>query len=267
RRAVRAVRRGVVQVPGARLVQEVLVEQRADRADVDDVRMERTVIETLLEERVDHRAMTPLHDAEQIVLRDFAHEAHAARAHDAAVAVVENVPAEVVLAEDDLRVEQTAVLWTFRVHEVLQPALARLVADRTVERMVDQVELERALARLERALALGQDVVAFRDRRDARRLQLGRALDLDQAHAAHRRRRKPGMVAVVRDPDAGLLGGLDDTRPLRDGHFDAVDAAGYAVRLLVRHRLTPSAHRSALHAACAPCTRRGTSQSNWRPVP
>src|SRR5690606_22898056 len=238
-RAVRADRRRVVQVPDARLVQEVLVEQRADRADVDDVRVERAVVEPLLEERVDHGAMPALHDAQEVVLRDLAHEAHAARAHDAAIAIVQDVPAEVVLPEDDLGVTQATVLRPLRMHEVLQPALARLVADRTVERVVDQVELERTLARLARALALGQGVVAFRARRDARRLQLRHTLDLDQAHAAHRRRREPGMIAVVRDPDAGLLRGLDDARPPGDRHLDAVDPAGYRFRLLVRHRLTP----------------------------
>ena len=62
--------------------------------------------------------------------------------------------------------------------EVLQLAFAALVADRAVERMVDQQELHHALLRLDRLLRVGAHLHAFGDRRRAGRQRLGRLLDL-----------------------------------------------------------------------------------------
>src|SRR5690606_27639570 len=234
-RAVGADRRRAVQVPRARLVQEVLRDQRADRADVHDVARPVRVGEALVEERVDDGAVAPLHDAQRILSGDLTHEAHAARAHDAAASLVEDVAAEVVPAEDALLLQEPPVLGPFLRHVVLELALARLVADRAVQRVVDQVELEDALTRLARLRALGLDDLPVSDRRHACRLQLGHPLDLDQAHPAHGRCRETRVVAVVRDADTGALRGLDDARPLGDFDLPAVDRAGDRILLFARH--------------------------------
>ena len=57
------------------------------------------------------------------------------------------------------------------------------------------------------------------DRRRARRLQLRHLLDLHQADAARRVDAQTGVVAVVRDLDAGFDGRLQHRRALRDGHL------------------------------------------------
>src|SRR5690606_5057344 len=142
----------------------VLRVQRADRADVDDIAGPVRVIEPLVEEGVDHRTVPALDDTEGFVPLDFAHEADAAGAHDAAAPLVEDVAAEVVAPEDALRLEVTPVLAPLLVRVVLELALPRLVADRTVEGVVGQVELEDALPRLGRLLGLGIDHLPIRDR-------------------------------------------------------------------------------------------------------
>src|SRR5207253_10161415 len=70
--------------------------------------------------------------------------------------------------------------------QVLQRTLAALVADRAVERVVDEDELERrvlALGRLLRGRGGADDQAVLRRHRAAR-LQLRHPLDLDEAHAA-----------------------------------------------------------------------------------
>src|SRR5688500_15144640 len=135
-------------------------------------------------------------------------------------------------------------------HEVLQLALARRITYRAVERMIHEVELEGALARLARLLALGQNDVALHHRRNAGGGQLGRALHFDQAHAAHGRRGEGGMIAVMRDADAHLLGGFDDARALGHGHRGTVDRA--VDQFLLAHT---TATARALHTPSRICDR------------
>ena len=87
---------------------------------------------------------------------------------------------------------------------LLQRALARLVADRAVDRVVDQRELEHLRARTSSTFGDARSVTSMLvgDRRVAGRHQLGLALDVDQALAAHRRRRQARVVAEEADVGA-----------------------------------------------------------------
>ena len=102
---------------------------------------------------------------------------------------------------------------------VLQVALAALVADRAIERMVDQQELHHALARL---LAPARDLVwitmpsATGIAQEA--IGFGDFSDLDQAHAAIAGDRQALVEAEMRHLDAGLLAGLQHRRARR--HLD-----------------------------------------------
>jgi hypothetical protein len=110
------------------------------------------------------------------------------------------------------------------VHVVLlQLALARLVADRTVDRVVQQEELEDGLLRRLRLLAGRVDDHALGHTRVARDLELRRLLDLDEAHAAVAGDREARVPAVVRDLDAGLVGRLDHRVAVGDLDLPAVD--------------------------------------------
>src|SRR5690606_38526181 len=127
------------------------------------------------------RAAPALHDREPRLLLDLVHEADAPRAHDAAIAVEEHVTAEVVPSEHALGLAAPSVVRALGVDVVLEVTLAGPVADRTVQRMVHQVELEHGPAVVERALRLRAYHLPFRDRGDTGRHGLRRALHLHQA--------------------------------------------------------------------------------------
>src|SRR4029077_19106297 len=84
---------------------------------------------------------------------------------------------------------------------VLKRAFPAAVADRTVERVVEQQELEVRDLRLAylRARVLGGHDHPGRDRDGARRRELGLALDLHVALAARARRRQVRVIAKARD--------------------------------------------------------------------
>ena len=110
--------------------------------------------------------------------------------------------------------------------DVLQRALAALVADRAVERMVDEQELDHRLLGVLHALGLRVHDHPVLDRCRASGLKLGYALDLDQAHAACADRvAELGLVAEDGDLDVAELGRVDQHRVLRSLHLASVDRA------------------------------------------
>ena len=91
---------------------------------------------------------------------DLAREPHAAGAHDAAVGEQRDLVADVVLVRlDVLRLLQPAVAAAVVEAVVLQEALARLVAGRAIERMIEQQVFERRLLGRLHLLAVGDDTV------------------------------------------------------------------------------------------------------------
>ena len=143
------------------------------------------------------------------------------------------------------------------VGEVLQRALAALVADRAVQRVVDEQELEDARPGLDHLGRVGVDDHALgRDDR-ARHLELRHLLDLHEADAARAVHAKAGVVAVVGQPDAGLDGGLQDGLALRDGELTAVDREGDGI-----HSLPILADRPRGLSVRRPVVCRG----RWRPA-
>ena len=118
---------------------------------------------------------------------------------------------------------------------VLQGALARLVADRAIDRVPQEQVLFDHRPGLPHFLAGGDDHQAVAGRHGAAGHELGLHLDLarlgvaiarlDQAHAATAHDRQARVVAVVRDLDAGPLGGLDrvDALAVRQFDFASVD--------------------------------------------
>jgi hypothetical protein len=209
-RAARADRLGLVQVPDAHLVAEVAVGERADGADVHDVARVR-VVERHAGRQLDALGVAAAEDAQLVRLGDVVHEARAARAQDAALLVEHDVGAGLdalvlvvlVLAHLGLIPADLHVI-------VLQAALAGLVADGAVERVVDQVQLQRGLLGALGGLGVGLDVQALAHGQAAGDHGLGRAGHLDDAEAAVARVAEGRVVAVVRDLDARVLGGLDD---------------------------------------------------------
>ena len=124
---------------------------------------------------------------------------------------------------------------------ILQIALAALIADRTVERMVDQQKFHHAFARffderrvcvddLRAAVPVRRQVV---DRHRAARDRLRRALHFDEAHAAVTGDRKALVIAEARDFGARRLAGVHQRGPVLDLDRLAVDdeLLGHASRV------------------------------------
>src|SRR6266511_1986435 len=114
---------------------------------------------------------------------------------------------------------------------ILQIAFTTLVADRAIERVVDQQEFHHAFARLAHQWRLGEDLgrlavrpgpaVAHAPGAGGHRLR--RALQLDQAHAAVAGDREPFVEAEARDFRACGLAGLQQRVVRRDVDLFAVD--------------------------------------------
>jgi hypothetical protein len=176
-------------------------------------------------ERADVRVRAALGEDQLVVLGDLLAEAHAAVAEDAALAVDRHQRRErerlleVALGLDEAR---DAVAPAER--DVLQRALAALVADRAVERVVDQQELDDRVLGLLDPRGLRVDDHAVLDGRRAGRLQLRDALDLDEAHATRADRlAELGLVTEDGDLDVAVLRGVDEHHVLGRGHLAAVD--------------------------------------------
>ena len=236
RGAERAQRAGALDVPRARAEAVGARGERADGAQLDDVAAERRDVRVAVE-RADERVRAALEQDQLVVLGDLLREAHAAVAEDAALAVDRHQRRELErLLEVALGLDEARGAGAPAVGDVLQRALAALVADRAVERVVDEQELDDRALGVVHAGGLGVDDHAVLDRRRARGLELRDALDLDQAHAAGADRlAELGLVTEDGDLDVAVLGGVDQHRVLRRGDLPAVDRERDVARLRAGH--------------------------------
>src|SRR5882672_3645553 len=175
---------------------------------------------TLFLKRRDLAAVTAINDADLRVGVDLSHEAHAPRAENAAVAVEHQRWTEIHVGTDTFAIEHApwkfhpAFVWPEAVSEVLERAFAALIADRTIEGVIDEQELEHAGPRLDDVRCLSRDDHAFGDRRGAGRLQLRHLFNLDDADAAGAVDAQARVIAVIRDLDSAFDGGLQYGLPL-----------------------------------------------------
>ena len=188
-------------------------------------------ISRLLEVGGDLHVLAAADDAELLDAGDLRHEADAARAVDAARHDRLDERPEVLVLDGALVLAVTRAAHAERHRLVLQVALAALVADRAVERMIDQQEFHHAFARLldqrrlgvddlRRVVPVGRKVV---DAHGARGDGLRHALHLDQAHAAVAGDRQALVVAEARNLGASLLAGLKHGDAVLDLDLLAVD--------------------------------------------
>ena len=139
------VRLDLVEVPRAGLEAVRLGGERADRADLHGVAAE-VGGERVVGEGVDLGLVAAVLEVDQRVAGDVLGEAGAAVAQDAALAVEgDEVADRDRLLEVALLLDEPALARAVGHRLVLQRALAALVADRAVERVVDEEELEDAV--------------------------------------------------------------------------------------------------------------------------
>ena len=211
------------QLPGPRLEAVGLGDERADRAEIDDV-AGKLAGQRLFEIGGDLHILAAADRADILDAGDLLHEAHAAGAVDAAGHEGLDHRAHIFLGDRALVLVVAVVAAAIGHRLVLQVAFAALVADRAIERVVDQQELHHPLARLADAGRVGEDLLALGGRQRAARLRLGRPrLHLDQAHPAIAGDGEPLMIAEARNLLARQLAGLEHRRALRHLDLDTVD--------------------------------------------
>ena len=186
--------------------------ERANRADLNRVAGE------IGRERVtgEDRDLDPIasfREVDEGLACHLLRKTGAARALDAALPIEQHKWADLDgLGPVPFLFDEPALSRPVRHRLVLKGALASLVANRTVQRVVEQQEFEHTLLGLSGRLGLGEDLLALGHFEEAGGLQ-ARAPgtgDLDEAHAAHTDRSHPRVVAKTRDEDAGPLGRRDD---------------------------------------------------------
>ncbi len=221
---------GLVELPRPRRERIRLRGERADRAKIDHVALQLR----------GHRFFQIGGDLHVLAAADraklghaghFGGEADAARALDAAVHRGLDQRAEILVLDRALVLAVAALVDAVGHGLVLQIALAALVADRAVERVIDEQKLHHPFARLaHHGRACGDDlrrIVLVRRQilhaHGAGGLRLGNADDLDQAHAAIAGDRQPFLEAETWNFRPGDFAGLEQRVLRRNVDLSAVD--------------------------------------------
>ena len=207
--------------PGA--VAERLAGQRAHRADVDHV-AGKLRIHRSPDKGFDLGMLAAVGHAEFHHTGDLLAKTDTARAVDAARHLFHRDERTYVLVEHHALFFLVARAGTTVTHrQILQLALTALVADRAIQRVVDEQELHHRLLRLDGLVGLGAHDHALRHGCGAGGHGLGGLFHIHQAHAAVGGDGQLLVVAEVRNVGAGFFGRMHDHAAF--GHFDllAVD--------------------------------------------
>ena len=220
---MRADRTATCQFPGAGGVAKRLGRQCPDRADVNHVARE-FGLDGTPDKRGDFGVFATVKHAQFHDTGDFLTETHTARAVNAARHFFGgNKRAHFFMEHDALFFLVTRACATVPHRQVLQLALAALIADGAVKRVIDQQELHDAFlcrhcffrARVhDHAIGYG---------RGAGRHGLGRLFDVNQAHATVRRDGEFLVIAKVRHIQPQFVGRMHDHAAFGDFDLFAVD--------------------------------------------
>src|SRR5690606_7180047 len=142
------------QLPRAGAETERLVGQRADRAHVDDVAGQ-FALDRTADIGADLHAVAAIHATQLVGAGELGGDADAAGAVDAARHVAGHQRPEVLVGHDAFALGEAADRAAITHGQILQLALAALIADRAIQRVVDQQELHHVALRIQRTLGLG----------------------------------------------------------------------------------------------------------------
>ena len=165
--------------------------------------------------------------------RDLLAEADAARAVDAAGHVGGNQRTQVRVGYRSLSFRETRNVAPEAHGQILQLALAALIAHGAVQRMIDEQELHRGALRGNGAFRVRFHLYALGHREGAGRHRLGRPGHLHQAHTAICGHTQFGVVAKTGNIDAGTVG--DGNQHFSGGAFKLTAVYAEADGL-VRHK-------------------------------
>ena len=146
-RAVRTNRADVLHFPRASFIAIRFAGQRADRADVDtSAALIALEVIALIGSDLTHDAA--IHDAERVDAHAFIADTNAAVAKNAPGRIEEHDRRKLLFIHVMLHFGEPALAGAVREHHVLQFALAALIADRAIERVIRQQQLEHGFASL-----------------------------------------------------------------------------------------------------------------------
>ena len=237
--------RGFLEEPDPHLETEVVGGQCADRANVGGI--ERVVrIQQAAGMDGERGVGAALGEAKHRIAGHLVHEADAAAAHDAALVVEPDARADIdVFRLFHLHIHEARNAAAVFDRVFLEAAFAGLVADRAIERVVDEQKLHHALAAFFHDFAGGADAHVFRNRIGAGDHRAGDPADvfvavfvplgflagcgagrhahLDEAHPAVSGGAQLRVVTIVGNDGAGCPAGLDHPRALGKLVPNAVD--------------------------------------------
>ena len=198
------------QFPGAGAVAERPAGQGANRAGVDHVARQ-FGINRLADKGFNFCMLAAVRHAKFHDTGDFLAEAHAACALDAAAHFLHrNQGADILASHYALFFFVTRSAATITDCNILQLTLATLVADRAIQRVVDQQKLHHRLLRVDGLRTLGPNNHAGCNCGRAGRHRLGHLLHIDQAHAATGGNAEFLVIAKMRYVSTRLFGRMDD---------------------------------------------------------
>jgi hypothetical protein len=197
--------------------------ERADGADID-AGAAFVALQVVAHVGSDLAGHAAVDDAKRAHAQALSADAHAAEAQDAARRIEEDHGGELLLGGVDFFFRVAAFASAVTERHVLQFALAALIADGAIQRVVGEQELEHVFARLSDLFGVGAHHHAFGNRQSACRHHLGHLLHFHQAHAAGGGQGESLVVAERGDLDADGLGGIDHQSLRRDLDGAAIDS-------------------------------------------
>jgi hypothetical protein len=215
----------LLEFPWPRLKPEGLARQAADGTDVDNISGE-DIGDGTIAEGSDVVSVPALKDGHQMLARDFIHEPHAARAHDASVAFNVDQSVELRFEESAPFVLHAAVAEAVFHAVALEHTFTAPVANRAIERMLNEKEFHHSLAAILDERAFGFNLEPLGAGHVAGDIGTRLALDFDETEPAVSGNREGGMPAVMGDVVPGLEQRREKIFPFRQLHFGAVDRNG-----------------------------------------
>ena len=230
---------------------------------------------------------SPVHKTQHIVLRNLTGKTHAAGTKDAALVIEHDpLPQIHILGFLDLVFRETTRPGSVLHGELLQLTLPRLIADRAVQRMVDQKELHHSVTTILHQGGIGPDSHAWGDAGRATNLRSGHPGNLrlpvcaenrfsirphlggshfKQTHPAISNDRKLGMIAVMRDEFLGPVGHLDHVQAPGHLHPDPIDLHINQILFVLGHIVVPGIHGVVLTTAHGWLNESGRWCPSWPP--
>src|SRR5271169_1665350 len=183
--------------------------QRPDRTQIDDVGRQ-FGIERALDIGRDLHVLAASGGAQLLDPGNFGQKADATRAMDAAGHVGFDQRAEILVADGALVLFEPAAVEAVRHRLILQIAFAALIADRAIERMINEEELHYPLLCLNCLWGFSENHHPVSCGHRTRGYRLRRFLYLDETHPAVSCNREALVETEMRNLDPCVLAGLKD---------------------------------------------------------